>query len=184
MAVNDGQPDASPLACGHDATTVWDRAAEGRCDAHERDCPHCQAVAADQRLLATAVTALAEETLEPPPSLVEQVMSAVLSELRPAGYLPLPTRHGQARIDRVAAAGVLRHAVDRMPALRVRSCQLHLTATGSSTVGVRISVVAQFGVDLLSATARVRQMVFAAARDVLGLPVVTVDVDVVDVWHS
>lgn len=186
MAVNDAQPqpDASLLACGHDAAKVWDRAAERRFGAHERNCPHCQAVAEDQRLLATAIAALAEETLEPPPSLVERVMGAVLAELRPADYLPLPTQRGQARIDRIAAAGVLRHAVDQMPALRVRSCQLRLTAAGSSTVRVRISVVAQFGADLLSATARVRQMIFAAAEDLLGLPVATVDVDVVDVFQA
>ncbi len=189
MAVNDAQPqpDASLLACGRDAAKVWDRATAGRSDTHDRDCPHCQAVAEDQRLLATAIAALADDALEPPPSLVGRVMGAVLAELRPAGYLPLPTRHGQARIDRIAAAGVLRHAVDQMPALRVRSCQIYLTkpsgAAGSPTARVRISVTARFRADLLSATARVRQMIFAAADDVLGLPVATVDVDVVDVFE-
>ncbi|MGH3974245.1 MAG: Asp23/Gls24 family envelope stress response protein, partial [Pseudonocardiaceae bacterium] len=93
----------------------------------------------------------------------------------------------QARIDRIAAAGVLRHAVDHMPALRVRSCQIHLTkpagATGFPTARVHISVTARFRADLLDATARVRQMIFAAAEDVLGLPVATVDVDVVDVFE-
>jgi hypothetical protein len=106
VAVNDNhpQPAIALLACGRDAVQVWDRAATGRCSAHDRDCPHCQSVAADQRLLAAAITALAEETLEPPPSLIEQVMSAVLAELRPAQYLPLPTQRGQAPIDRLAAA--------------------------------------------------------------------------------
>ncbi|MBV9012350.1 MAG: phosphoglycerate dehydrogenase [Pseudonocardiales bacterium] len=123
MAVNDTHPQQTIalLACGRHAARVWDRAATGRRSAHDRahdrahdqDCPHCQSVAADQRLLAAAITALAEETLEPPPSLVGQVMSAVLAELRPAQYLPLPTQRGQARIDRVAAARVLRHAVDQ-----------------------------------------------------------------------
>jgi hypothetical protein len=189
VAVNGAQPqsDASLLACGRDAAKVWDRAATGRVDTHDRDCRHCQAVAEDQRQLATAITALADDMLEPPPSLVERVMGAVLAELRHADYLPLPTRHGQARIDRVVAAGVLRHAVDQMPALRVRSCQIHLTkpadATGSPTARVYISVTARFRADLLSATARVRQMIFAAAEDVLGLPVTTVDVDVVDVFE-
>ena len=127
-------------------------------------------------------------------------MGAVLAELRPAHYLPLPTRHGHARIDRVTAAGVLRHAVAQMSALRVRSCQIHLiepsgsdaTSDGSGTgsvlgappVRISISVTARFGADLLSATARVRQMVLAAAGNLLGLPVTTVDVEVVDVFED
>lgn len=191
MEVNDTppRPDAGLLACGHDAATVWDRAAAGRLGAHDRECPHCQAVAEDQRRLATAIAALADDALQPPPSLVERVMGAVLAELRPADYLPLPTRHGHARIDRIAAAGVLRHAVDQMSALRVRSCQIHLsepsdTDAGSPLARVRISVTARFGADLLSATTRVRQMIFTAAEDVLGLPVTTVDVDVVDVFDD
>ncbi len=195
MAVNDTQPqhDAGLLACGRDAAKVWDRAAAGRLDTHDRECPHCQAVAEDQRLLATATVALADDALEPPSSLVERVMGAVLAELRPADYLPLPTRRGQARIDRIAAAGVLRHAVDQMSALRVRSCRIQLiepSGTGSTLPAisspqarVAISVTARFGTDLLSATAGVRQMIFTAAEDLLGLPVATVDVDVVDVFE-
>jgi hypothetical protein len=199
VAVNDTQPqhDADLLACGRDAAKVWDRAAAGRFGTHDRECPHCQAVAEDQRLLATAIAGLADEALEPAPSLVERVMGAVLTELRPAHYLPLPTRHGHARIDRIAAAGVLRHAVDQMSVLRVRSCQIHLTAPSDTddtsgampairfpTARVRISVTVRFGADLLSATARVRQMIFAAAEEVLGLSITTVDVDVVDVFED
>src|SRR5947209_5137889 len=78
-----------------------------------------------------------------------------------------------------------------------RSCQIHLTgpsgtddtsggvlAVSSPTVRVHISVAAWFGTDLLSATARMRQMIFTAAEDLLGLPVTTVDVDVVDVFDD
>lgn len=197
MAVNGTRPqrDVALLACGRDAAKVWERAAAGRPSTHERACPHCQAVADDQRLLATAVAALVDEAVEPPTSLTERVMGAVLAELRPAHYLPLPTRHGHARIDRVTAAGVLRHAVAQMSALRVRSCQLHLIEPsgsesttglepGSPTIRINISVTARFGADLLSATARVRQMILAAAANLLGLPVTTVDVEVVDVFED
>jgi hypothetical protein len=128
-------------------------------------------------------------------------MGAVGVELRPAGYLALLTRNGHARIDRVAAAGVLRHAVDQMSALRVRSCQIHLIEPSNSddisgddigdglalrfpTARVHISVTARFGTDLVSATARARQMILVAAEDLLGLPVTTVDVDVVDVFED
>jgi hypothetical protein len=190
------QPDVALLACGRDAAKVWERAAAGLPSTHDGACPHCQAVADDQRLLATAVTALVDEAVEPPTSLTERVMGAVLAELRPAHYLPLPTRHGHARIDRVTAAGVLRYAVAQMSALRVRSCQIYLiepfgsgaTSTGlvhgSPAVRINISVTARFGADLLSATARVRQMILAAAEELLGLPVTTVDVEVVDVFED
>lgn len=203
MAVNGTQSrtDVALLACGRDAAEVWDRVAAGRCGVHERDCPHCQAVAQDQRLLAEAITALADEALEPPPSLVERVMGAVLAELRPTDYLPLPTRRGRARIDRIAAARVLRHAVDQMSELRVRSCQINVTTpppappvddtdtrehSGAdlATAGVHITVTARFGADLLSATARVRQMMLAAAENLLGVPVAAIDVDVVDVFDD
>lgn len=202
MAVNGTHPqsDAALLACGRDAAEVWDRAVAGRRDLHDRDCPHCQAVGEDQRRLAAAIAELADEVLEPPPSLVERVMGAVLAELRPADYVPLFTRHGPARIDRVAAAGVLRHAVDQMAALRVRSCQIQLAEpsdtddtgdTGGAGLAVRpptarvhITVTAQFGTDLISATARVRQMIIVAADDLLGLTLAAVDVDVVDVFED
>ncbi len=203
MAVNGTRPqhDVALLSCGRDAAKVWERAAAGRPSSHDRSCPHCQAVTDDQRLLATAVAALVDEAVEPPPSLTERVMGAVLAELRPAHYLPLPTRHGHARIDRITAAGVLRRAVSQMSALRVRSCQIHLiepprsddtsgddtsagSILGSPTVRINISVTARFGADLLSATARVRQMILAAAEDLLGLPVATVDVEVVDIFED
>ena len=186
MAVNGTQPqhDADLLACGRDAAKVWDRAAAGHVDIHERDCRHCQAVAEDQRLLATAIAALAEANLRSPPLVVERVMDAVLAELRPADYLPLHTRHGHARIDRVTAAGVLRHAVDQMSVLRVRSCQIRIPETSDIDVRIRVSVSARFGTDLLSAIPRVRQMIIAAAEDLLGLHVAAVDVDVVDVFED
>ncbi|MGH3914923.1 MAG: Asp23/Gls24 family envelope stress response protein [Pseudonocardiaceae bacterium] len=203
MAVNethirrDALPHIAVLACGRNAAEVWERAAAGRQDTHSHDCPHCQAVAEDQRRLATAIAALREEALEPPPSLVDRVMGAVLAELRPASYLPLPTRRGRARIDRVAAAGVLRHAVDQMFALRVRSCQIripepfelghtsHATLVVSpSPAWVHITVTARFGTDLISTTARVRQMILAAAEDLLGLPLDGVDVEVVDIFED
>lgn len=199
MAVNEARSrqDAALLACGRDAATAWDRAAAGHRDAHERNCLHCRAVTQDQRRLATAIAALADEVLEPPPSLVERVMGAVLAELRPADYLPLPSQHGPARINRAAAAGVLRHAVDQMATLRVRSCQISMSGptdvdegsgawlvVGSPTTRVRITVTARFGADLVSAAARVRQMILAAAEELLGLPLAAVDVDVVDVFED
>ena len=45
-------------------------------------------------------------------------------------------------------------------------------------------MAARFGLDLASATARVRQTVFAAGEQALGLPVRRVDIEVVDLWEA
>ncbi|MFC7659316.1 hypothetical protein ACFQV8_27145 [Pseudonocardia benzenivorans] len=45
-----------------------------------------------------------------------------------------------------------------------------------------MTVTARFGIELASATARVRQMVLAAGEQALGVPVARVDIEVVDVF--
>ena len=182
------------LACGRDAALVWDRAVTGAApDEHERDCPHCTLAAADARGLDALVHRMADEPLEPPPSVLDRVMVAVRTELRPHDVLTLPSPHGPARLSRAAAAGVLRHTVDSMGGLRARSCRIEqvsdVTRDAAGTEGVdahavevRITVAARFGVDLASVTARVRQMVAAAGEQALGVPVRRVDIDVVDLF--
>ncbi|MCW0214676.1 MAG: Asp23/Gls24 family envelope stress response protein [Pseudonocardia sp.] len=174
-----------PLACGRDAAVVWDHAADGMLDEHERGCPHCAAAIADAHGLDGVVHRMAQEQPLPPPSLMDTVMEAVLdtvtAELRPQDLLALDSPAGPARLSRPAAARVLRHAVDRMDGMRARSCRIeqdgvHLT--------VAITVTARFGVDLASVTARVRQMVVAAGEQALGAPVARVDITVVDLWDE
>jgi hypothetical protein len=184
------------LACGRDAATVWERAAAGAPpDEHERVCPHCRLAAADARGLGELVGRLADEPLEPPPSVLDRVMDAVRTELRPHDVLTLPSPHGPARLSRAAAAGVLRHTVDGMGGLRARSCRIEQVAdlerddggpgTGDRhAVDVRITVAARFGVDLASVTARVRRMVAEVGEQALGVPVRRVDIDVLDLFEG
>jgi hypothetical protein len=178
----------SPLACGRDPAVVWDRAEAGADpDEHERGCPHCLAAIADARGLDTVVHRMAAQEIEPPPSVMDRVMSAVITEFRPHDVLVLPSPHGPARLSRPAAAAVLRHVVDRMGGLRARSCRIEqLPGTdggaGPGAATVRITVAARFGVDMASVTARVRQMVIAAGEQALGVPVGRVDIEVVDVF--
>lgn len=190
MALNPSpSPKSGPqLACGRDAALVWDRAAAGGpADDHERDCPHCTAAAADARGLDALVHRMAQERPEPPPSVMDRVMVAVRTELRPHDVLTLPSPHGPARLSRAAAAAVLRHTVDAMAGVRARSCRIEqaddtLAGEPGHAVDVRITVTARFGVDLASVTARVRQMVAAAGEQALGVPVRRVDIEVVDVY--
>lgn len=190
MALIPGPADTAaavePLACGRDAATVWDDAAAGRLDEHESGCPHCLAAAADARGLDRMVHALATEPLEPPPGVVDRVLGAVLAELRPRDLLTLASPHGPAALDATTAASVLRGVVDTMDGMRARSCRIAQAAVapdgGPVPAEVSMTVVARFGVDLASVTARVRQMVVAAGEQALGVPVARVDIEVVDVF--
>ncbi|MHA6784639.1 Asp23/Gls24 family envelope stress response protein [Pseudonocardia saturnea] len=188
MALNPSPEPVPQLACGRDAALVWDRAAAGEpADEHESQCPHCIAAAADARGLDSLVHRMAQERPEPPASVLDRVMVAVRTELRPHDVLTLPSPHGPARLSRTAAAAVLRHTVDAMDGVRARSCRIDqasdtIAGEPGHAADVRITVTARFGVDLASVTARVRQMVAAAGEQALGVPVRRVDIEVVDVF--
>lgn len=193
MAVTPGRPEqveeAEVLACGRDAAAVWDDAEAGAVDEHARGCPHCAATIADARRLDSLVHRLvAAQELEPPPSVLDRVMGAVLAELRPHDLITLASPHGPARLGRAAAAAVLRHLVDLMDGMRARSCRIEQDTAADGTApapaDVTITVTARFGVDLASVTARVRQMVLAAGEQALGAPVRRVDIEVVDVFDG
>ncbi|MGI9000466.1 MAG: Asp23/Gls24 family envelope stress response protein [Pseudonocardia sp.] len=175
-----------PLACGRDAALVWDRAEAGTPpDEHERACPHCTAAFADAQRLDSVVHRMATQELEPPSSVMDRVLSAVRTELRPHDVLTLPSPHGPARVSRPAAATVLRHAVDRISGVWARSCRIEqVTAVESRAVDVTLTVTARFGIDLTPVTARVRQLVIAAGEQALGIPVRRVDIHVVDVFED
>jgi hypothetical protein len=175
---------APALACGRDATAAWDRAEAGeQPDEHERDCPHCRAAFADARRLDAIVHRMAADPVDPPPTVLERVMTAVASELRPQDLLVLASPLGPNRLSRPAAAAVLRALVDGMDGLRARSCRIEQGDDGPDAT-VSMTVTGRFGVDLASATARVRQMVLAAGGQALGVPVRQVDIEVVDVWDD
>jgi hypothetical protein len=196
VAVKPDPADAAvaPLACGRDPALLWDRAAENAAenaalDEHERACRHCRAAYADAQGLDAVAHRMAAQRIEPPQTVLDRVLTAVVTELRPHDLLALPSPQGSARLSTAAAAAVLRRVVDGMGGLRARSCRISQegavgqdSAAGADphSVDVRISVAARFGVDLASVTARVRQMVIVAGEQVLGLPVRRVDIDVVD----
>jgi hypothetical protein len=188
VAVTPDPTDApvAPLACGRDPALLWDRAGEGvPLDEHERGCPHCRAAYADAQGLDAVVHRMAAQPLEPPDTMLDRVMTAVVTEFRPYELLTLPSPHGPARMSTPAAAAVVRRVVDGMGGLRARSCRIDQGSTPGSdphAVDVRISVAARFGVDLTSVTARVRQMVIVAGEQALGMPVRRVDIDVVDLF--
>ncbi|WP_226380134.1 Asp23/Gls24 family envelope stress response protein [Pseudonocardia sp. KRD291] len=181
------------LACGRDAALVWDHAEAGVLDEHERTCPHCRSTVSDRDSLGGLVGRMAAQPLRPPPNVLEQVMGAVVADLRPHDLLVLAPG---ASLSRPAAAAALRHIVDSMDGLRARSCRIEqerpapdpapdgTDATIALPLRVTVTVAARFGVDLASVTARVRQMMISAGERALGVPVARVDIHVVDVWDE
>ena len=103
--------------------------------------------------------------------------------LRPEDALLLDSPLGPNRLARAAAAAVLRAAVDAMDGMRARSCRIEQPGPGPAA-DVALTVAARFGLDLASATARVRQTVFAASEQALGVPLRRVDIEVVDLWET
>lgn len=176
------------LACGRDAALVWDRAEAGLPpDAHERGCPHCSAAYADARRLETTVHRMAAQPVQMPEPALEAVLGKVLdaarTRLRPEEALRLDSPLGPNRLARPAAAAVLRAVVDAMDGMRARSCRIEQPGP-DTTADVALTVAARFGIDLVSATARVRQTVLAAGEQALGLPLRRVDIEVVDLWEG
>ncbi|MEQ3553060.1 Asp23/Gls24 family envelope stress response protein [Pseudonocardia nematodicida] len=179
-----------PLACGRDAADVWEHADAGALDDHERTCPHCRSAWADHDRLGVLVTRMAEESresLRPPPSVLAQVMGAVVADLRPHELLEIGP---DAWLSRPAAEAALRHAVDTMGGLRALRCRVEQetgepdgTGVGPRPVWVRVTVAARFGVDLASVTARVRQMIVTVGERAIGVPVTGVDIHVEDLWE-
>lgn len=173
-----------PLACGRDAADVWEHAEAGTLDEHERSCPHCRSAQADHDRLGGLVTRMAAEPLRPPPSVLEQVLGAVVADLRPHDLLALGP---DAWLGRPTAEAALRHVVDSMGGLRARHCRIEQrrpAEAGPGPVWVRMTVTARFGVDLASVTARVRQMVISAGERTLGVPIAGVDIHVEDLWDE
>ncbi|SFO07368.1 hypothetical protein SAMN05216207_102962 [Pseudonocardia ammonioxydans] len=203
-----------PLACGRDAADVWEHAEQGVLDEHERSCPHCVTARADRARLGGLVARMAAEPLEPPSSVLEQVMGAVVADLRPHELLRIGP---DAWLGRPAAESALRHVVDSMGGLRARRCRIEqsgatptaapgtaapgtavpgTTVPGTAVPGtadrdpavrpvrVRMSVAARFGEDLTSVTTRVRQMIISAGERTLGLPIEVVDILVEDLWEE
>jgi hypothetical protein len=182
------EAEISPLACGRGAALVWDRAEAGLpLDAHGRDCPHCSAAYADARQLDVAVHRMAATPVPVPEQTLEAVLGRVLetarSRLRPEEALRLDSPLGPNRLARTAASAVLRALVDAMDGVRARSCRIEQPGP-EPAIDVALTVTARFGMDLVSATARVRQTVIAAGEQALGLPLRRVDIEVVDLWEA
>ncbi|MFJ8795643.1 Asp23/Gls24 family envelope stress response protein [Streptomyces sp. NPDC102462] len=182
------------LPCGRKLEDVWRQWEQGSTDPHTHTCPHCSAALHDlDRLQDVVRRARAEEPpQEDAGALVERVMDVVRLELRPGRTLPLGTLAEDDWIVEAAAAKVLRSAADTVPGARTGSCRIAPAGSGAAAsarrtrgpVAVRVEVVVAATVNLQRVAEQVRERVFGAADELLGMEVGSVDVTFTDVLHE
>lgn len=186
----DEVPEEERLACGRALGDVWRQWEEGGADPHTRTCPHCAAALHELDTLKDVVRHAQSGQSVPQDTgqLVERVMDVVRVELRPGRTLPLGSSADDDWIVEAAAAKVLRQATDSLPGVRAGSCRITPSKSRPTTsrrkergpVSARIEVVIALTENVPETAERVRACVLAAADQVLGLEVDSVDVAVVD----
>ncbi|MGW0565082.1 hypothetical protein ACWDZ4_31935 [Streptomyces sp. NPDC003016] len=196
MALN-AQPAGGPdpaddelLLCGRSLADVWDArlaeedqaGQEGQED-HRDDCPHCAAALDELRVLDEFVSRAraTQDTESDQPdaeAVTARVMDIVRLELRPGRTLPLGGPDEDSWVFEAAAAKALRAAADALPGVRTGSCRI---APVGHAARVEIEVAVALSWTLPEACDAVRARVAAAAGEVLGMPVRTIDVRVIDI---
>ncbi len=186
---------AALLPCGCDPLDVWDHAAEDRLSSHEQTCAYCQGVVGEYRTLAEPTRRWRNEPIAAPVALLERVMATVRSGLKARNYLPLVSPYGPVQLDTATAAAVLRWVVDQVDGARARSCRidpvdmspasddLRPASSPDPVVAIRLTISARFGTHLEALAAQIRHVLSAVGRELLGLRVTSVDVDIVDLFE-
>jgi hypothetical protein len=181
MAVN---LTAGRLPCGHDVDKLWDDLAGSRLDEHARGCEYCQTALTQIRPLRAATSELAAEPVRPPADLSGRVMAVIGGRIPPAPQIALTGPAGiRLSISERAAAIVLRAAGDTVEGVRARSCRLTPPACDMDTsAALRLTISIRYGLPAFAAARAVRVAVRNAARAQLGLPLDTIDIEVVDIY--
>ncbi|PVZ14215.1 Asp23/Gls24 family envelope stress response protein [Actinomycetospora cinnamomea] len=189
------------LACGRDTDALVAQVAEGagsRLDAHQRDCPHCQAALAEFDRLWAPVRAVSAHRPRAPEGLLDEALRSIRGIASDPEYGRIEGPRGRTRISARVVVALARHLASRVPGVRVAVSRLvaaghgpetsldggpEVTAgvVGSSTV-VAITLAADLGEDLVALGARIRATVEAGIRAHTGLEPVAVLVHVDDVF--
>ncbi|MDJ0463032.1 hypothetical protein [Streptomyces sp. H27-C3] len=173
--------DDEVLPCGRSLADVWDdRLSDDPTDGHPAHCPHCAAALAELRVLDDFVGRARSTDAELPDAeaVTARVMDIVRLELRPGRTLPLGEPDEDSWVFESAAAKAFRAAADALPGVRAGSCRI---APVESEARVEVAVTVALTWNLQEASDAVRGRIFAAARDVLGMPLRSVDVRVTDI---
>lgn len=170
------------LVCGRSVEQVWVELEVGRISGHAAGCRHCSTARASLEQLAEATAELVADPVEPPPGLLDRIMSAVRAELTDGDPIPLPAPAGRVDISTHALAAVLRFAVDVVPGLRAHRCRIDLVPDQPFTVRVWMSVSLSYGAGRIDAVEAARARVRAVLSERIGLGLQRLDIELTDVW--
>ena len=185
------------LGCGREIDEVWANA-DAPPNAHELECPDCQAARASLTELNTATHELRSRDQDDPnlrlsADLVSKITSIARAEVRRGRRIPLRPSPADAQeadltVSEQAIATVIRHTCDQQPDIEARRCSVEIAddLSGSDAVAIRahlrISVAAS-----TTSPGRIedlRQAIIAAVQDQVGVTAQIVDIDVEDVHDA
>lgn len=197
------------LACGHRVEDVLAQVSEGRGvdrDAHQQQCPHCQAALAEYDRLWTPIRELAAETVSPPDSMLRSALRLIRDTVEHPGYGLVDSPAGRTRISARVVVVTARQSAQAVPGVRV-ALSRHVTdrardrdesvtsgrevdavldaeitagVAGRSTA-IEITMAADYGTDLQRLGEQVRAAVAARVRTLTDLEPVHVTVIIDDV---
>lgn len=191
------------LPCGKDLDELVEQVADGHSrelDDHEQGCTHCRAYLGEIERLWAPVTALASESVEPPPDVLAKVMTLVRELALEIWHVVLLGERGTTRIAARVLAKLATRAAARAPGVRVvlgRSTQARMVARTTeatqshrqpgSAVGIAgqhavidLAVVTAYGAYIPDVAATIRRLVTEQLHTA-GLNDVDVNITVDDV---
>ena len=174
------------LACGRDLQTIWDSIGEPP-DEHQRSCPTCTDARASVERVQQAANQIREfdrtdESMKPPPKLVESIMRIARSEVRRGRSVVLVhDDSGDVSASEAALAQAVRDTVDGVGGVRAHRVAFVDSAAG---VEVRVKLAMAMGSQATTVSRRVQQGVHALLDSQLDRPVLRVDVEVEDVYDQ
>lgn len=198
------------LTCGLRVEDVLAQVTAGRGgdrDAHQRQCPHCQAALVEYERLWAPLTELAAEKPIAPDSIVENALRRIRGAVEHLDYGVLESARGRTRISARVVVAVARESAQAVPGVRV-ALGKHITsrtgdrsdvrdgtaanpASGAQVVAgvagrstaIEITLAADYGIDLHRLGEHIRAAVTAEVRALTDLEPVQVTVIIDDIFE-
>ena len=182
-----GQLPESSYSCDRSEDELWSRMGFPP-DAHELDCPHCQAQR--QRLAPLSFAAAQWKTNDSSVDdeallggIRDRVMDGIRAEIRRGARFTLRvTPRGQLRISGHLLLETLREAVDARPGLELRSHKI-IPGPRPDSVSLALSLALRAGQDGAKVARETREAILARFAERIGIPLGSIDITLEDVTH-
>jgi hypothetical protein len=187
------------LGCGRDIDEVWANA-DAPPNAHEMECPDCQAARESLAELNNATRELRSSDREDPnlrlsADLVSKITSIARAEVRRGRRIPL--RRGQSGTDEAdltvseqAVATVIRHTCDQLLDIEARRCRVEVVDDAAGPPADALAHRAHLRGSVAPTTVSPRRIethrheIIAAIEDQVGVTAQIVDIEVEDVHDA